>query len=403
MGHRELPTDCPGFHGTAESCERPKKSGNWVTDPSGVRRTLEDLRQALEESGHCGHISLCNEEERDHMPEVFHSWLGSLPLLEDKPKTTQRAYSQGLRRIVSFVVDDEKERMPPSEFCATTLDQRCLTDVVRVMRASGQFSKSTLNQTIAAVRSFIDYCVDERRLDREVAPDTRRIRKISKLEVVQSDPEYYLPKEIQTLFEVARSEDNDSCRGVRWGVRDHAMCGFLAVLGLRASELLGANIDWISRERLVDGDDRATWVMHVLGKGRRTRRLPLSKELIRANELWQIDRVNRFGPTSSDSALFVTRDGTRFNYRRLLYWLRTLNNEAALRSRTLHALRHTAGVQLAAEGVPMNVIQGVLGHASIATAGIYTELAGGELIGVLRTSGANRLLKESLTKMTSNS
>ncbi|MEE1563858.1 MAG: tyrosine-type recombinase/integrase, partial [Acidimicrobiales bacterium] len=58
--------------------------------------------------------------------------------------------------------------------------------------------------------------------------------------------------------------------------------------------------------------------------------------------------------------------------------------------------RHTAGVQLAADGVPMNVIQSLLGHASVATTGIYTELAGGELVGVLNRSEANTLLRETL-------
>ena len=44
----------------------------------------------------------------------------------------------------------------------------------------------------------------------------------------------------------------------------------------------------------------------------------------------------------------------------------------------------------------MIVIQSRLGHASVATTGIYTELAGGELVGVLNRSEANTLLREAL-------
>jgi site-specific recombinase XerD len=62
----------------------------------------------------------------------------------------------------------------------------------------------------------------------------------------------------------------------------------------------------------------------------------------------------------------------------------------------LHSLRHTAGVQLASDGVPMNVIQSLLGHASITTTGIYTAIAGGELVGVVARSGANTLLGDTL-------
>jgi len=51
---------------------------------------------------------------------------------------------------------------------------------------------------------------------------------------------------------------------------------------------------------------------------------------------------------------------------------------------------------LAAQGVPMNVIQSFLGHASIATTGIYTAIAGGELVGAVSQSDANTLLGQAL-------
>ena len=43
------------------------------------------------------------------------------------------------------------------------------------------------------------------------------------------------------------------------------------------------------------------------------------------------------------------------------------------------------------------MIQSLLGHATITTTGIYTELAGGQLVGVLEQSGANTLLAEALS------
>jgi integrase/recombinase XerD len=101
----------------------------------------------------------------------------------------------------------------------------------------------------------------------------------------------------------------------------------------------------------------------------------------------------------ADDPLFVTKDGERFNYRRLRYWLLTLNRAAGLRDRSLHSLRHTAGVQWAANGVPMNEIQSLLGHASINTTGIYTEVAARGLIDAVKSSEANRLIMETLNEM----
>ena len=323
----------------------------------------------------------------DEMAPVFHEWLHWLPLYEDKPPHTVRAYSQGVRRVVSFA------GIPPSGFRPDSLDQAGLTDTVRSMRADPEVSRATLNQTLAALKSFFDFCIADRLVAQ--VPDIARIRKVARLDVPQMDPEYYRPAEIRELYAEASSQDNGSGR-VRWASRDLAMCSFLAVLGLRAAELAATDRGWISQERLVDGDDRATWMLHVVGKGRRIRRLPLSDELVEAADRWQKERIARFGPALPDDPMFVTNDGERFNYGRLRYWLRLLNREAGLRERSLHSLRHTAGVQLAADAVPMNVIQSLLGHATINTTGIYTELAGGQLVGVLERSGANTLLGEAL-------
>ena len=200
------------------------------------------------------------------MPAVFQEWLQWLPLLEDKPANTVRAYSQGVRRIVSYAGSS------PSDFSPGMLDQASLTDTVRSMRSSGEISKATLNQSLAALKSFYDYCLADRLV--ETVPDVSRIRRIAKLGVPQVDPEYYRPAEVRDLYGAAVSEDNEHGRHIRWAARDLAMCSFLAVLGLRASELAAADVNWISRERLVDADDQATWMLQVGGKGRRIRRLP---------------------------------------------------------------------------------------------------------------------------------
>jgi site-specific recombinase XerD len=323
----------------------------------------------------------------DEMPPVYHEWLHWLPLYEDKPEHTVRAYGQGVRRVVSYM------DVEPTGFRPDSLDQASLTDTVRSMRSDPEVSRSTLNQTLAALKSFFDFCIADRLVAQ--VPDIARIRKVARLDVPQVDPEYYRPTEVRELYAEASSRDNVGGR-VRWASRDLAMCSFLAVLGLRAAELAAADRGWLTRERLVDAEDRANWMLHVVGKGRRIRRLPLSDELVEATKRWQEERTSRFGPSGADDPMFVTNDGDRFNYGRLRYWLRLLNREAGLRDRSLHALRHTAGVQLAADAVPMNVIQSLLGHATIKTTGIYTELAGGELVGVLNRSGANTLLGEAL-------
>ncbi len=348
---------------------------------------------------------LAPEEE---MPAVFHEWLQWLPLLEDKPANTIRAYSQGVRRILYY------SEIEPSSFGPSFLTQATLTDTVRTIRASGTVSKATLNNSLAALKSFYDYCVNDRLI--EIVPDVARIRKIAKLEVPQVVPEYYRPLEIRALYQAAAGGDPEGRQRVLWPARDLAMCAFLAVLGLRAHEVADANQSWITKERerreFEPTEKENLWIIQVLGKGRGydirpgdggsaplqalIRRIPLTQALVEANERWQAERTERFGPTGPDDPLFVARDGARFTYQRLRYWLRTLNRVAGLRDRGLHALRHTAGVQLATEGAPVIHIQALLGHKNLVTTGIYTELAGGVIWEFIEQTGANDALADAL-------
>ena len=323
----------------------------------------------------------------DDMPPVFHEWLHWLPLYEDKPVHTVRAYGQGVRRIVSFT------EIPPERFGPTSLDQASLTDTVRAMRADGEIAKATINQTLAALKSFYDFCVADRLAASDEVPNIARIRKVAKLDTPRGQPDFYVPTQIRLLFEEAARGAKGGSR-IRWASRDLAMCSFLAVLGLRTVELITANVNWVG-ERLIAGDEGSPLMLRVDGKGKKRRQLPLSFELLAAHTHWQAERVDRFGPSQGDDPLFVTNDGSRFNYQRLRYWHRLLGREAGLplRTHTLHTLRHTAGVQMAAEGVPMNLIQSMLGHENLNTTGIYTALAGEQLIEVVERSGANKLLQ----------
>ena len=329
--------------------------------------------------------------EHDEMSPLFHDWLEYLELYEDKPSHTVRAYGQAVRRFVSFADD-----VHPKHFNQDSFDRETLMNAVAAMRSSG-IKKSTLNQTLAALKSFYGCCVDKRLLDQPPV-DFSRIRKLTKIDPPPMNPNYYFPSELERLLTEAAKGGKPSCR-VRWAARDLAMCSFLVGLGLRSAELFNADVGWVGNERLIEGDHSAPWMLRVKGKGGIVRRLPLSNELLLANERWQAERTERFGPTQPDSPLFVTNDGARFNYQRLRYWLRLLNKEAGVgvKDHTLHALRHTTGVQLAAEGVPMNAIQRMLGHANLSTTGIYTAIAGDELVEYLGRSPVNEQLRKILT------
>ena len=362
------------------------------------------------------------------MSDDFKKWTKWLPVFEGKPETTLKAYSQGVRRIVSFAEGVADVDSDPKKFGPGTFDQLSLIEVVRRIISSGTVTKATLNQSLAGLQSFYDWCVNTKpEIRSNDLPDIKRLRKVAKLAVPQVDPDYYRPDELRRLYEEAANPDCVVGKTIRHSSRDLAICSFLAVLGLRASELTKAKIGWITQETLEaadkdpnedaeddgtggdtqnsDATDERIWVMRVEGKGGKTRRVPLTSELIEANRRWQNEREELQGvdlPRPGDH-LFVPRRKPKggsgedeLSYYQLWYLLQMIAREAGLRELGAHALRHTAGVQMALDGVAINRVQGLLGHASIATTGIYTELADIELLSTVRAAEANKLLGEVL-------
>ena len=131
------------------------------------------------------------------------------------------------------------------------------------------------------------------------------------------------------------------------------LLAFINATGLRAHEALKA------RHEDIEGD-----VLHVLGKGRKVRKVPLSPAALRAIE--QTD-------SEPDEPLFAGR-----SYYSVAKCLKTRTEELwPDRKITLHTLRHSFASRLAKKGVELRKIMQLLGHSNIATTMRYLHLQEG--------------------------
>jgi integrase/recombinase XerC/integrase/recombinase XerD len=149
-------------------------------------------------------------------------------------------------------------------------------------------------------------------------------------------------------------------------LRDRALFELAYASGLRAEELVSLDLD------SVDFDSEA---VRVEGKGGKTRIVPagepalraLSRYLERARPALLVDR--------DQPALFVSRSGRRLSTsdvrRRLRAWSRHAGTHP-------HMLRHSFATHQIGEGLGLEELRQLLGHASIATTQIYTQLAAGQ-------------------------
>ncbi|MBI3976767.1 MAG: tyrosine-type recombinase/integrase, partial [Chloroflexi bacterium] len=114
-----------------------------------------------------------------------------------------------------------------------------------------------------------------------------------------------------------------------------------------------------------------------VGKGNRERLIPLNIRSVQAlDEYLRGARLQLLrGP--KELALFLNHRGERLT--RQGFWLivKTYAKAARITSPiTPHTLRHSCATRMLAEGADLSSVQEVLGHVSITTTQVYTQLAG---------------------------
>jgi site-specific recombinase XerD len=151
------------------------------------------------------------------------------------------------------------------------------------------------------------------------------------------------------------------------GRRDHALLLTLYNSGARVSEIMG-----LEQAQLSFGTQS---VLHLHGKGRKERAVPLWTKTARALQAWLKELAGR--PTSlvflSARGKKLTRNGVDYILQQAVE--RAVKECPSLRDKkvTPHMLRHTTATHLLQAGVDISVIALWLGHESIETTHIYLE------------------------------
>lgn len=157
--------------------------------------------------------------------------------------------------------------------------------------------------------------------------------------------------------------------GISWiSQRDHLLIGMLYNTGARVSEIIGVCV----ADVVLDG----AACVHLRGKGRKQRSVPLWRSTVKEIRAWL--KINpQLSPTS---ALLPNRDGevmTRDNVTKRLALAVSaaakLNAGLENRRITPHTVRHTTAMNLLQSGVDISVIALWLGHESPATTHHYVE------------------------------
>ena len=191
--------------------------------------------------------------------------------------------------------------------------------------------------------------------------------------LIQSDPaeKLPLPRLPQSLPQPLSPPDMERLLAAPGGkdplsLRDRAILELLYASGLRISELCQARLEHLDLEE---------GIIRVTGKGNKTRLVPVGQSALNAlNDYLSSSRPKLLSPKSG-AAIFLSVRGHALTPVRIWQLVQQYSKQAGLSAAVHpHQLRHSFATHLLAGGADLRIIQEMLGHASIATTQIYTQV-----------------------------
>lgn len=151
------------------------------------------------------------------------------------------------------------------------------------------------------------------------------------------------------------------------GIRDRAMLELLYATAIRRSELARLDVGDLKREAAT---------LHVrLGKGKKDRIVPVGSRALHWCERYLEEVRPRLEIATGVQTLFLTGYGEGFHPNALGYLLQKHLRAAGIPKGGSHLMRHSCATHMLEGGADIRYIQKLLGHASLETTAIYTEMS----------------------------
>lgn len=212
-------------------------------------------------------------------------------------------------------------------------------------------------RVISSLRTYFKFCEAKG----EKAPELRELRP-PKVKV--GLPKVLTPQEFELLYNACHGGDAYKT------ARNQLTLLFLYGLGCRVTELIGLNI--------VDFSQTERWVK-VLGKGNKERLVPLT-EILSERLVQYLKDIRPHLVKESSPAILINDRGHRPSRVDVWRWLAAWSIKAGFADPVSpHRFRHGCATALLEGGADLRSIQMLLGHASIQTTQIYTNVTTGTI------------------------
>jgi len=281
------------------------------------------------------------------MEVIIRRFLRYIQIERGYTANTVAAYRRDLTQFVDFVQDNGTTHWD-------ALSPTLLEQFVEMLQTH-HYREATVSRKIAVVRSLINFLFAEGVVKPDLADWLHQPKVGKRL------PRTLSQEEVKQMLDLAAAEQTPL------GLRDQALLELLYATGMRASEVVGLRGDDV---------DLANGVVRCFGKGGKGRLIPLHQTMQACLRRYLQDGRPFLLRDGAERTLFVNRAGQPLTRQGLHFLVQNYAQAAGLGDWVSpHTLRHTFATHLLDGGAELTEVQQFLGHASISTTQIYTEVS----------------------------
>ena len=279
-------------------------------------------------------------------------------------QNTIKSYDNDLKIFVGFCSSFFQQK----NFHIKLVDNKIIKSFIAKEKEKG-FKDNTINRKISSVKSFFNYLYNFEIVKDNPANYIRSRKQNKKLPffIRQDHITELMNKPLNMNLKDSRYKKENKAKkyitNKLEGHRDQAILELFYSTGLRLSELLGINI--------CDIDEKKQSVK-VLGKGNKERIVMIGKVALNSINNY-LSKQGKSLSSNFDGPLFVNNKGNRLSKRTLQRRIKRYLDETT-NNGSVHTLRHTFATHLMERGADILTVKELLGHTSLSTTQIYTQL-----------------------------
>ncbi len=293
--------------------------------------------------------------------DTIQQFIEYLKVIKNASVHTLRNYTIDLNHLQTYLKEEvyTNNNLPKtSSETLAQIDRKTIRNFLAHLHAA-QRNKKTIVRRLSTLRSFFKYAFEQKLIP------TNPTELLDTPQIDKKIPSSLSYEQIKQLFEMPDIS-------TLLGFRDRTIMELFYSSGLRISELVALN-----RQDF----DSNSLLIKLKGKGKKERIVPITPNAAQWINAY-LSHAERYSDTDGHQAevdpeaIFLNKLGKRLSARSVDRNFEAYFKQSGLAGRiTPHTIRHTIATHWLENGMDLKTIQTLLGHSSLATTTIYTQVS----------------------------